>query len=304
MALQSIKSGAFKFSSTTENRDKLSTPGTIIISVDEDTNLTGDIRVHDGITPGGISAPPPGTISYIITERKMIREEWIANTDVSFITTSTGMNGDPLTADPLKPEIGWLEFDTNYPADGNLLNGPYKFFRIKIELPQKATLAGLGEEKYDINDTIFELTNIHRRNEDGYQYPFPSECDATTNKRPAILLDTINYASYELDVSTQKLRIHTNNIAFPIETGAKVVLEYVDGETGFQDTDGWFYCDGRVVDRREYGALFNEIGDLWNSYPYEYEILDGTIDESMYPFKTLLQNLRVGMTVNLKSISV
>ena len=59
MALQSIKSGAFKFSSTIENRDKLSTPGTIIISVDEDTNLTGDIRVHDGITPGGISAPPP-----------------------------------------------------------------------------------------------------------------------------------------------------------------------------------------------------------------------------------------------------
>ena len=28
------------------------------------------------------------------------------------------------------PELGWLEFDTNYPANGDLLNGPYMFFRI------------------------------------------------------------------------------------------------------------------------------------------------------------------------------
>ena len=68
MPLQGISSGVFKFSTTTQNRQRTSIPGTMAISVDDNNTITGDFRVHDGLTPGGISNPPPGTVSHIITK--------------------------------------------------------------------------------------------------------------------------------------------------------------------------------------------------------------------------------------------
>ena len=68
MPLQGISSGVFKFSTTTQNRARTSIPGTMAISVDDNNTITGDFRVHDGLTPGGISNPPPGTVSHIITK--------------------------------------------------------------------------------------------------------------------------------------------------------------------------------------------------------------------------------------------
>ena len=59
MPLQGISSGVFKFSTTAQNRQRTSIPGTMAISVDNNNTITGDFRVHDGITPGGISNPPP-----------------------------------------------------------------------------------------------------------------------------------------------------------------------------------------------------------------------------------------------------
>lgn len=64
--IQRVTSGIYKFGLASENKGRASIPGSIFISVDGNTNITGDIRVHDGIRLGGISVPPPGTVAHMI----------------------------------------------------------------------------------------------------------------------------------------------------------------------------------------------------------------------------------------------
>ncbi len=69
MPLQTISSGAFKFSTTVDNRRQTAIAGTMNISVDDDNNISGDFRIHDAQTPGGIPTPPAGTLTYMWTEK-------------------------------------------------------------------------------------------------------------------------------------------------------------------------------------------------------------------------------------------
>jgi hypothetical protein len=79
--IQKISSGIIQKGLSVDNRDKVKAAGEVFISLKE-TNppqfdgggnrinkVTGDIRVHDGKTPGGISTPPPGTVAHILTEK-------------------------------------------------------------------------------------------------------------------------------------------------------------------------------------------------------------------------------------------
>lgn len=304
MALQSIKSGAFKFSKTLENLDKVSTAGSIIISVDDNTDLTGDIRVHDGITPGGISAPPPGTVSYIVTERKLIEEEFIANVHSDFITTAPGGIGNAIS------------FTANYPASGNLENGPYRFFGIQIETARKdlpldatdalsdkfflfPTLRGTGETKFDI-------THLLRDASTGFQYPYTSELTTSSASNPnrkiertglVIPDDTEAFRfMYSFDADANTITISADDFIFPLKTGDKIKLQYVDGDTGFQDPDGWFYCDGRRVKKQFYSALFREIGDIWNISPSDRDIFDPGFytNRATFPFQDIREYFSQG----------
>ena len=64
--IQKVEAGVFKFGLSQENRGRAAIPGTVFISIDNSSNVTGDIRVHDGVRLGGISTPPPGTVSHMI----------------------------------------------------------------------------------------------------------------------------------------------------------------------------------------------------------------------------------------------
>jgi microcystin-dependent protein len=65
--IQKIQSGVLSITPSSQNRNKVSIAGTIFMSIDNSGNLSGDLRVHNGIIPGGISTPPPGTVSHILT---------------------------------------------------------------------------------------------------------------------------------------------------------------------------------------------------------------------------------------------
>lgn len=67
--IQRIVAGVFKYGLSSQNRGRASIPGSVFVSIDANGNVTGDIRVHDGIRYGGISTPPPGTVSYMIPEK-------------------------------------------------------------------------------------------------------------------------------------------------------------------------------------------------------------------------------------------
>jgi len=78
--IQKISSGIIQKGLSVDNRTRVKAAGEIFISLKEtdkiDTStgspiniVTGDIRVHDGETPGGISTPPPGTVAHILTEK-------------------------------------------------------------------------------------------------------------------------------------------------------------------------------------------------------------------------------------------
>lgn len=65
--VQKIQSGVLSITPSNQNRVKTSIAGTIFMSMDSNGRLSGDLRVHNGIVPGGISIPPPGTVSHILT---------------------------------------------------------------------------------------------------------------------------------------------------------------------------------------------------------------------------------------------
>lgn len=65
--IQKIQSGVLSITPSNQNRVKTSIAGTIFMSVNNSGNLSGDLRIHNGIVPGGISIPPPGTVSHILT---------------------------------------------------------------------------------------------------------------------------------------------------------------------------------------------------------------------------------------------
>lgn len=67
--VQKIQSGVLSITPSSQNRQKVSIAGTIFMSVNNSGNLSGDLRVHNGIVPGGISSPPPGTVSHILTAK-------------------------------------------------------------------------------------------------------------------------------------------------------------------------------------------------------------------------------------------
>lgn len=72
MPLQTITSGIFQFQKASANRGNASASGNIFLSIDDDTNITGDIRIHDAIRKGGISTPPPGTVSYMLPRKNNV----------------------------------------------------------------------------------------------------------------------------------------------------------------------------------------------------------------------------------------
>lgn len=67
--VQKVSSGIFSITPSSQNRPKVSIAGTVFLSSDHEGKISGDIRVHNGSTPGGISIPPPGTVSHIITKK-------------------------------------------------------------------------------------------------------------------------------------------------------------------------------------------------------------------------------------------
>ena len=79
MSLQTISSGAFSFQRTADNRTRTAIAGTMNISVDNNNNISGDFRVHDSETPGGLPTPPAGTLSYMLTEKIIFSEEFVAS---------------------------------------------------------------------------------------------------------------------------------------------------------------------------------------------------------------------------------
>lgn len=86
MPIQQVKSGIFKYGLSSENRGRAAIPGTVFISIDSNGNVTGDIRVHDGVKKGGIGTPPPGTVSYMIPKKNS------TNPDVSIQGQSFGFD--------------------------------------------------------------------------------------------------------------------------------------------------------------------------------------------------------------------
>ena len=68
-SIQRVTSGIFRFGLSSSNRGRAAIPGTVFLAIDANGNITGDIRVHDGIKKGGISTPPPGTVSHMIPRK-------------------------------------------------------------------------------------------------------------------------------------------------------------------------------------------------------------------------------------------
>ncbi len=173
----------------------------------------------------------------------MITEEWIANTHSSVITANT------------------ITFETNYPTNGDLLDGPYKFFRIRIE-HQRSDVGLTGDylsTTRNLGYDSFDLPNLYRFT--GYEYPFVAEISASsignTNRKNERYEthDGTDHLYYSFDCDANTLTLSTNNYVYPIETGDKVILQYVDGLTGFQDPDGWLYCAGRNITKTKYPTL-------------------------------------------------
>ncbi len=81
MPLQTISSGAFKFATIKDNQKQIAIAGTMNISVDEENEISGDFRIHDAITPGGLPTPPAGTLTYMLTEKICYSQTFVANTD-------------------------------------------------------------------------------------------------------------------------------------------------------------------------------------------------------------------------------
>ena len=69
MGIQRVTSGIFKYGRSSENLGRASIAGTVFVSIDENNNITGDVRVHDGIRKSGMGVPPPGTVSHIIPRK-------------------------------------------------------------------------------------------------------------------------------------------------------------------------------------------------------------------------------------------
>ncbi|NDB79718.1 tail fiber protein, partial [archaeon] len=61
--------GIISITPGSQNINKAAIPGTIFMAANEDGSLTGDLRIHDGITLGGISLPPPGTVFHMLTKK-------------------------------------------------------------------------------------------------------------------------------------------------------------------------------------------------------------------------------------------
>ena len=91
MGLQTISSGAFSFQRTADNRTRTAIAGTMNISVDNNNDISGDFRVHDAETPGGLPTPPAGTLSYMLTEKAIFTEEFVAtaNNQAHFAANTT-----------------------------------------------------------------------------------------------------------------------------------------------------------------------------------------------------------------------
>ena len=81
MPLQTISSGAFKFATIKDNQKQIAIAGTMNISVDDDNEISGDFRIHDAITPGGLPTPPAGTLTYMLTEKVCHSQTFVATTD-------------------------------------------------------------------------------------------------------------------------------------------------------------------------------------------------------------------------------
>jgi len=132
--IQKISSGIIQKGLSVDNRDKVKAAGEIFISLKESDRLdgsgnpinliTGDIRVHDGKTPGGISTPPPGTVAHILTEKDPDFQDETHPATVKpkygFVTPDGWMYCDGRILDK-------VEFGALYAAIGEAWNNPASF---------------------------------------------------------------------------------------------------------------------------------------------------------------------------------
>lgn len=88
MGLQTISSGAFSFQKTEDNRKRIAIAGTMNISVDKNNEISGDFRVHDSETPGGLPTPPAGTLTYMFTEKIIFSQEITASANNQSVFTA------------------------------------------------------------------------------------------------------------------------------------------------------------------------------------------------------------------------
>lgn len=61
-----------------QNIDKTAIPGTIFMGSRDGGLLSGELRIHDGITLGGISIPPPGTVFHMLTKKGNNQKDHLA----------------------------------------------------------------------------------------------------------------------------------------------------------------------------------------------------------------------------------
>ena len=210
MGLQTISSGAFSFQRTADNRTRTAIAGTMNISVDNNNDISGDFRVHDAETPGGLPTPPAGTLSYMLTEKAIFTEEFVAtaNNQAQFVANTTL----------------YAPFETE------------------------------DNVRVYINDQEI---------------------------RPFYAAFTIDYAASLITITDSKF---TDLI---IQDETTVRLEWIDSSfnNGIKEKDGWHFCDGRTLLKSNYSALYNSIGDLWNSMITPKEMLASGFNHTLYhPF--------------------
>ena len=70
LTIQKVNSGAFRFSqSNDDTKRRVSVAGSMVITVNENSEIIADFRIHDGYTGGGLTIPPSGTVCHIMAKK-------------------------------------------------------------------------------------------------------------------------------------------------------------------------------------------------------------------------------------------
>jgi len=191
MPLQTISSGAFKFATIKDNQKQVAIAGTMNISVDDDNEISGDFRIHDAVTPGGLPTPPAGTLTYMLTEKICFTQTFVATTDGEnsftanttlygpfvqddnvrvFLTANSTDPNDEFEIDPLKEA-----FTINYAANNVTIDTAEFINQIKAHVANNVTGETITHPTKIRLQWLDDRVNGGIREKDGWHF-----CDGRT----------------------------------------------------------------------------------------------------------------------------